>query len=224
MLNLVISLFLSGIALGMGPCMASCGPLLISYTAATKSGPKDSLRLYLIFSVSRILVYLVFGIVVGLFSEFFVYQDYQMHLARYFYFAGGLFIFIIGLLIMFGKEPRFKLCKLLRSKLVENDTKSIFIFGLIIGISPCAPLIGILSYIGMVSFSWLKGMILSLAFGIGTVISPLIFMVVFASLINKIFKDKEKFFVIFQKICGFILCLLGTHLFILALYYQSPRF
>lgn len=224
MLNLIVSLFLSGLALGMGPCMASCGPLLISYSAATKSGFKDSLRLYLVFSLSRVVVYMFFGILVGLFSQVFVNQDYQLHAARYLYLAGGIFIFIIGVLIVLGKEPKLRLCRLLRKNLVENDTKSIFIFGLIVGISPCAPLVGVLSYIGMVSFSWLKGLILSLAFGIGTVISPLIFLVIFAGFINKIFKDKERFFIIFQRICGFILCFLGIHLFILALNYQTPRF
>lgn len=205
--------------MGMGPCMVSCGPLLISYSAATKNGFGDSLRLYLIFSLSRIIVYLFLGLLAGLFSQFIFFQDYQLNLARYLYFVGGIFIFLIGLIIILGKEPRLKLCKLLRKNLVENDAKSIFVFGLIIGISPCAPLIGVLSYIGMISFSWLKGMILSLAFGIGTVISPLIFLVIFAGLINKIFKNREKFFIIFQKICGFILCFLGIHLFILALYY-----
>ncbi|HOX54754.1 MAG: sulfite exporter TauE/SafE family protein [Candidatus Omnitrophica bacterium] len=224
MLNLVISLFLSGVALGMGPCMASCGPLLISYSAATKTGLKDSIRLYLIFSLSRIIAYLILGVLVGFLSELFIYQNYQMHLSRFFYFAGGIFIFAIGLLIILGKEPRFKLCRLLRKNLIENDAKSIFIFGLVIGISPCAPLIGVLSYIGMVSFSWVKGLLLSLSFGLGTVISPLIFLVVFSSFINKLFKDKERFFIIFQKICGFILCFLGLQLFISAWNYQLARF
>lgn len=224
MCGLMLTLFLSGIVLGAGPCMISCGLLLISYTAATKDGIKDSLRVYFIFSLSRILVYLVLGILAGMLGEFFLYQDYQDNFSGFIYIAGGIFIILMGLLIILGKEPRFKFCRVLREKLIEKDIKSIFIFGLIVGISPCAPLLGVLSYIGLTSFSWIKGLLLSLSFALGTIVSPLIFLVVFAGFIKRFFKSEGKFFEIFQKLCGIILCLLGLHLFIATLFFNQPKF
>lgn len=224
MLRLAFALFLTGIALGAGPCLASCGPMLISYTAATKKGIKDSLRLYLIFSLSRIFVYLILGLVVGLLSQVFLLGSYQQDIAKFIYLIGGGFIFLLGLLIMLGREPRFKFCQVLRNNFIEKDAKSIFVFGLVVGISPCAPLIAVLSYIGLASLSWFKGALLSLSFGLGTVISPLVLLVIFAGFINKLFKQNEHFYALFQKICGAILCFLGLHLFITTLYNKFPGF
>lgn len=224
MIRIIISLFLTGIALGAGPCMASCGPLLISYTAATKRGFKDSLRVYVIFSLSRIFVYLVLGLLIGLFSQYFLHQNFQETVSKYAYIVGGAFISLIGLLVILGKEPNSKFCQVLRKNLIEKDTKSILIFGLIVGISPCGPLIAVLSYIGLTSFSWLKGMLFSLSFGLGTIISPLLFLVLLAGFINKIFKNKENFYQLFQKFCGFILCLFGLYLLIITLIYNPPTF
>jgi len=224
MISLMLTLFLTGIGLGAGPCMASCGPLLISYTAATKKGFKDSMRVYIIFSLTRIFVYLILGVLIGLFSQAIFYQKYQVYITKTIYFIGATIILLIGVSIILGKNHGFKFCQSMRKKLIERDTKSIIFFGLVVGIAPCAPLIGVLYYIGLTSLSWLKALLLSFAFGLGTVFSPLIFLVVASGFITKLFKNEEKIYQIFQIFCGAILCILGLHLYITTLISGPPKF
>ena len=60
---IVITFFLLGLSFGSGPCLAACGPLLISYIAGTGKKFKDSVVTYLIFSSARIVT--LDGIIIG---------------------------------------------------------------------------------------------------------------------------------------------------------------
>ena len=84
--------------------------------------------------------------------------------------------------------------------------------GLIIGFLPCAPLLAVLSYIGLISFNWRQSVFYSLVFGIGTLISPLILLVLGAGAISKILLNKPKIYHIFRFICGLIIILFGLQL------------
>ena len=129
--------------------------------------------------------------------------------------AGGIFISILGLVIFLGKESQFKVCRLLNDSLIQKDTKSLITLGVLVGISPCVPLIGILSYITMVSTHFSQGILMSAAFSLGTSISPLVFLGMLAGEIPKLnILQNKKNLVIFQKACGAILFFLGMHIFI----------
>ena len=72
---------------------------------------------------------------------------------------------------------------------------------------------GIFSYITMVSTNYREGMLLSACFGLGTLISPLILLGLLAGYLPKLkFLQDEKNLLIFQRICGVILFLLGMHI------------
>jgi sulfite exporter TauE/SafE len=83
--------------------------------------------------------------------------------------------------------------------------------GLIIGILPCAPLITVVSYIGLIAKHWFNTVIYSLSFGLGTVFSPLLVLLIFTGLIPKFIK-KERIYRIFNLACGLIIVFLGVQL------------
>src|SRR3989338_1088242 len=136
MLRIAISLFLTGIFLGAGPCLASCGPLLISYIAANAKSPRQALWYWFVFSIARIFVYVIFGIFLGIFGEFFLHHIYPTHIGRYILISGCVFIVGIGIVMLLKNKPQPKIC---------SSNTSIFVFGLTLGVIPCAPILGILS-------------------------------------------------------------------------------
>jgi len=212
MLRTILSLFLTGIFLGSGPCLISCGPFLVSFVAGAKKNYRESLGIWLIFSLTRLFAYLVLGIIAGFFSQEIVYRIYQGNTGLYLLLFGGVFILLIGLVIFWGGNKQLKICRILEERFVKRGIKSTIIFGLVIGFLPCAPLLAVLSYVVLVAGSWHKGLIYSLSFGLGTLISPLIVLVLLASMVPKLFSENAKFMKLFQKICGLIIILLGLEL------------
>ncbi len=147
MIKLILSFFILGLSFGVGPCVASCGPLLISYAAATNKNVLQSLKAYLLFSLSRVLVYIGLSLAIFLFGQAAKYLLGAY--VGYLFALGGLFIIIIGLLVMFGQDVNLKFCRKLQGFFLKKDAKTVIILGLIIGILPCAPFISIVSYIGL---------------------------------------------------------------------------
>ena len=215
MLKISINLFFTGIILGTGPCLATCGPIIISYIAGTKRSPLAGLRSWFVFSITRIIVYLFLGFIAGfagaeLFSRFY----WQMP-GYIIWFIGGIFISFLGILIYSGKESRFKLCRLLNESFIQKDTRSLITLGALVGVFPCVPLAGVLSYITMMSTRPSQGMLMAAAFGAGTLISPLIFIGILAGGIPRLkLLRNEKNLILSQKICGVIMFLLGAHIII----------
>ena len=214
MIRIIGSLFLSGIFFGAGPCLASCGPLILSYIIGTKKNFKDSLKIWLVFSFARVCVYLVLGLIAGLIGQFVLDRFYQSKAVNFLYVFTGLFVVTIGIFMIFGKKFNFKICKRLDSYLIGNNTKSIFLLGLLIGIMPCGPLLGIIGFIAAVSKNYSQGLLYGASFGIGTVISPMILLAFFAGAIPKLLSSKPKIYLIFERICGLIICFLGLGLII----------
>jgi sulfite exporter TauE/SafE len=209
--KLFFSFFLLGLSLGFGPCLATCGPLLISYTAGTHKSIPKSILTYIIFSLSRVSVYAVLGVLVFLFGQA-VSNYFFSSFSRYIFILGGIFIIIIGILMSIGKSPEHKFCQKMQALLLKKDTKTVFIFGLIIGIIPCLPFISALSYIGLASKTWFNSLLLSLSFGLGTVISPLFVVTILAGIIPDVLKDGSKIRTIFNSVCGLIIVFLGLRL------------
>ncbi len=211
--RLLFNFFFIGLSLGIGPCLASCGPLLISYVAGTQKNILRSVAAYFLFSLSRVSVYALLGLSVFLSGQ--LASKYIFgNLWRYFFIAAGIFIMGIGLLMAIGKNLDYKLCAKLKKFFLKKDAKTVFIFGLIMGIMPCLPLVSVLSYLGLVSKTWLDSLAYSLFFGLGTIISPLFILVTLSGLIPRILMNKVKLHSIFNFICGLVIMFLGIRLFI----------
>jgi len=213
MFKILFSLFLIGFSFGIGPCIASCGPILISYTAGTNKNIIKSALVYLLFSLSRILIYMCLSLFIFLLGQAIVSYT-LLPFSKYLFIFGGLFIIAIGLLIILGKNPEHKFCNKLQNFFLNKDSKTVIILGLIVGILPCAPLISVLSYVGLVSRHWLDALLYALFFGLGTLVSPLFLFVVFSGFITKSMVAKSNFYRIFNFIFGLIIVFLGIQLII----------
>jgi len=213
-MKILLSLFVLGFSFGFGPCLASCGPILISYIAGNKKNALKSLWVYLLFSSARIFVYCLLGLLIYFLGRFFT-EHLLKGLSRYIYIAGGVFIVVVGVLTALGKRLENKPCRFLKKNLLEYDKKSIFIFGFIVALLPCAPLLVLLSYIGLIAKSWVFSLLYSLIFGLGTLASPLLALVFLASFISRLVMPEQKIYgQIFSFICGMVIIYLGIQLLI----------
>lgn len=208
MLRVGLSFFISGIILGAGPCLASCGPLLISYIAGTRKNPREGLIIWFWFSLARSLAYLSLALAVTFLSQFLL-SFYQEKAATFVYLLGGIFIFFLGILIIVGKDSQVKICSILNKTFLNGNLRSVLILGLLIGFAPCAPLIGILTYIGVVAKNWMIALFYASAFSLGTMVSPLLILAAASGLFVRYLTQHKKVYRIFQMVCGLIICILG---------------
>jgi len=223
MFKIMLTLFLAGLLFGSGPCIASCGPFLISYIAGARKDITKTITVYVLFSLARICVYAALALAIFFLSRIAV-EGLLRGFYKYVLILGGAFIITIGLFMAFAKRLDFsrflrdpvwagKFCRGLHKHILEHDAKSIVAVGLIIGLLPCAPLISILSYIGLISRTWNSSLLYALSFGIGTFVSPLILLVVIAGVVPRILLyKKESYYRIFSLICGIVIVFLGIQL------------
>lgn len=205
-----VNLFLVGLTLGWGPCLVSCAPLLLPYIAATKRGWKEGLNSTLIFASARLFAYLLLGLLVGISSDL-TSRLLSAQSAIYIQRSGGGFLILLGMLIVVGKNYHLPLCHILQRQFINRGVGSMFILGFITGILPCLPLLGVLSYIALITKSPVEGAFYGLSFGFGNLFSPLIPLGLLAGILSEAFKrDKIQF--LFIRICGFLLILFGIQL------------
>lgn len=190
MVRIATSLFLSGLILGVGPCLASCGVLLSSYIAARSRNYKQAFLDWLLFSAGRIFAYCALGVFAASIGVF---------LKKYISLLAGLFIVLIGLMVFFGVSPRVKLMKRINSA---------FTLGLTLGLIPCLPLVGIFSAIGMMSRNIAEGVLFSFIFGLGTLFSPLIFLALGAGFLERIAASLRARLVL-RRLCALIIIFYG---------------
>lgn len=210
------SFFLIGLLFGSGPCLASCGPLLLAYVAGTRKDCRQGVVSYAIFSLARILVYVLLGLGVFFFSRVVIEQVLARFASQIFIAAGGLMA-LLGLFIA-ARGNAGLACRQPLSALISGQKgKGIFILGLIIGLLPCAPLLAVLSYVGMAAESWSFSLIYALSFGIGTFLSPLILAVVIAGLIPHFLSARRPlYYSLLNWLCAATLVILGIRLIIRA--------
>ena len=216
MIKSAVNFFVLGIVFGSGPCLASCGPLLISYSAAKSKGIAGSVRTYLLFSSGRIFIYTSLGFLIYFLGKF-AAEKILAEISRYVFVLGGIFIVFMGALLALEKKVEYGLLKQAKVRLLEHDKKSVIFLGLIVGLLPCAPLLVVLFYAGLISKNCLYVLLNCFSFGLGTILSPLLLLVVIAGIIPKYLKKvKESYCRIFTVFCGLILIILGIHLIISA--------
>lgn len=168
------------------------------------------LKAYIIFSLARIAVYIILALVIFFLGKL-TLERLLGGSSKYIIILGGGFIIFIGLLMVLQRF--FRPCLLLGKNILEHDRKNLVMLGLIIGFLPCAPLLAILSYVGLISKSWLNSLLYSLSFGLGTFISPLLLLTVLAGAIPLFLPEKEAFYSrILSIICGCVIIFLGIQL------------
>ncbi|MGD2142291.1 MAG: sulfite exporter TauE/SafE family protein [Candidatus Bathyarchaeota archaeon] len=206
-----LELFLSGLALGTGPCLFFCFPILIPFVAGTREGWMKGLIATLIFSVSRLFAYVLLGMLTGLTGELLLRFISQTEFSLYVWIFGGLFISLLGVLILLGEGHALIPSWLPKRFTIEDDLRSLALLGFIVGITPCAPLLGVLTYIALSVESPLVGIYYALSFGLGaSITTPLILAGIFAGGAPSLIFKTPRIHKLFKRSCGFILIILGV--------------
>ena len=208
----LLSILIQGFVIGAGPCMLICAPILLPYIAGTKRTWQEGLKATLIFGLTRLVIYTLMGGVVGYVG----YYLFQLFRARawgmYLWIIAGIFIIALGILIILGRGVKNPVCRILQKQTLEDSAKSMIFLGIVIGFSPCLPLIAVLTEIMFLAEEFYQGFVYGFAFGIGTVISPLLLLGALAPLIPAKLIKSEKSIKIFNFICGVLLVLVGIYI------------
>jgi sulfite exporter TauE/SafE len=91
----------------------------------------------------------------------------------------------------------------------------VFMFGLLVGLAPCAPLLALLFDVVLISKGALDGMLYAFSFGFGTFVSGLITISIIAGILTRLpatLIKSEKLNVVFKVVCALLLAILGIAL------------
>ncbi|MEW6074786.1 MAG: sulfite exporter TauE/SafE family protein [Candidatus Omnitrophota bacterium] len=211
--RVIVELFLSGILLGAGPCLLSCGPILLSYIAGTKKTVPQGLFAYVVFSCTRIVTYFIISAFFFLIGRLLV-ESALWGMSRYLLMALGSVLLLLGIIVFFDiRGTKNRWCSFLSRHIIERDKKSLIALGLFAGLIPCGPFLVILSYIGLISSTLASSVAYSFVFGLGTFLSPLILLVVFAGLLPKLQANYQGYYRFSRLVSAGILVWLGLKFF-----------
>lgn len=214
-MSIAIELFTAGLVLGASQCVVSCAPMLALYVAGTREGWREGLRATLIFSFSRLFAYVLLGLGAGFLGMLLDNFLRSPGFGSYLWISAGALVSLLGVLVILGKEPRFHFCQALSQHTVKDSTKSMALLGFIVGVAPCAPLLGILTYIALSVEDPLLGAIYAFCFGVGTaIITPIVLLGVLSSVAPRLLFKNPKILDIFRRSCGLLLLFFGARLIV----------
>ncbi|MEW6556483.1 MAG: sulfite exporter TauE/SafE family protein [Elusimicrobiota bacterium] len=204
-LTVWVELFLAGLGFGFGPCFLFCAPVISSYIFAKGLNHKEGLKWVIVFSIGRIAAYSILGLVAVAFVNTVGIQK------NIFKQTAGILIILLLPLYEFGKE-NIKFCSFIHRYFNNKTQTGSLLLGLFIGLTPCIPLIGILTYIACKSANIFYGFLNGLVFGLGTLFSPLILLGIFSGLLANLALKLGKLYLVFKLIANIILVYFGIKL------------
>lgn len=210
MAKTALELFIVGITVSYGPCLVFCSPAILSYIAGTKRGWKEGFWASLVFCLTRLAGHIFLGFLAGLSGALAVQRFAQSK--NIFFLSGGLFISFLGIIITSGKGVNLGICRFLSERVVNKTALAPAALGLTSGILPCLPLLGVLAYIALRAQNPLQGTFYGLAFGLGTLFSPLIPLGMLTALIPQKLIKAQRTYKLFTRACGLILLIIGISL------------
>ncbi|MFA4967409.1 MAG: sulfite exporter TauE/SafE family protein [Candidatus Margulisiibacteriota bacterium] len=205
----LITFFVQGLVIGAGPCLLICAPILLPFIAGTKRTWQEGFKAALVFGLARLAVYTLLGGAVG-YIGYYLFEIFHSRIWGTMLWGGaGIFIIGLGILVILGREAGNPFCRSLQKQKIGSNTQSLILLGIIIGLSPCLPLVGVLTEIMFLSEKFYQGFLYGFAFGVGTVISPLLLLGALAPLIPAKLLRFEK---TFNFICGALLIAVGVYM------------
>ncbi len=184
--NPYLGAFAGGLIYGSVVCTASCLPFIASYIAGIGAGFRKGVAVTMVFSGGRIAGYALIGALVGLFSGLFRLVVSQTEISPFQVYSsfvfGAITIAIGGFVLFRVRSPKCE-CNTQNSKNLIMPTKrgrfgfdfGAFSLGLSRGLILCPPLVLLLLY--SVPFASPVGsMVLAVLFGLGTTLSPILFL------------------------------------------------
>jgi len=201
--------FVFGIA---GPCFLTCAPVLITYAVGKKKGFGRMLIDINIFLAGKSLAYVILGFLAGLSGAFL--RDFTGTSLRISHLAGGILTIILGILVAFGKQEK---CQPEKHPHNAYHISGLFLLGLVLGISPCGPLLALFFDIALMARNALDGALYALFFGLGTYLSGLIVVGAALGLISRFplkLLNSDRSILTLRILSGILLVLLGAGLFL----------
>lgn len=210
----IMYLLLQGFIVGYGPCLAICIPVIVPYIAGTRRTWHEGLTATLYFSLTRLFVYVLLGGVSGYIGAFLISYYYSRNIGYYIWSAGAGILILVGLLVMVGTHLDFGVCHRVSKRfLVDHPAGSMMVLGLLVGLSPCIPLIGILLEIALLAQNFVVGAMYGFFFGIGTVLSPMLLVGALTPMISGRLHNYPMVYRTFVFLCG--LTMIGFGVFII---------
>ncbi len=215
-----ITIFLGGIATVFTPCILPVLPVYLGIFGASpgKSGRGGILAQTVVFGAGFSILFILMGMGAASISSFLI--SYKSILAA----AGGIIIIFMGLIFSGAIKIPFLMQEYkLGDNFIRQDGKSGYITSFFAGIvfaagwSPCAgPILGsVLTYVALKSSDFLSGAILMGIYSLG-IVTPFIFLSLFAERLLPKIKALYSFIPIIQKAGGILLIAGG----LLLLYYN----
>jgi len=180
----LLQFFMAGLALGSGACLAICLPIILPYISAGTllaktgaagsgaSGWKIGLRVSAVFSLARLFAYTLLGALAVLFYRF-ISALFSGAPAGYIQTITGILVIAAGAAGLLKPESNF-ICRAINRFSFRKMEINAAALGFFIGLAPCWPLYGALGYLAAMAPNFLWGIAGGFAFGLGTIISPLI--------------------------------------------------
>ena len=205
-----IQAFILGITVGFGPCLLLCGPIVISYVAGTKDNWVLGLKTTLVFSISRIIPYLILGFCSGMAGKKLLpLLDAKVY--PFLRILPGIFTILLAFIIILGNISKNPLCLIFDKAFIGNKDMGLIAVGVLMGFMPCAPLVGLLSYITFGIKDPIAGIFYSFLFGLGTII-PILPFGGLAGKFSSLMKDNKKITLFLKLISGVILFVWGLNI------------
>lgn len=204
-----LKLFIAGLGMGWGPCLASWTPMLLPYIVAIRREVFRSLKVSLLFTLGRLLALTLLGFLAATCFAY-INRLFPPHRSCYLHIAVASLMIVMGILVAFGRGFRIPLHHATGMPLTPGD-RYLLILGFLIGASPCAILVSILTYIAYVATNPVQGVIYAISFGIGTSI-PIITLGTLTGLVSESLSKLGRYMKLFRMICGAIIVIFGYHL------------
>ena len=214
----VLKLFILGITVSFGPCIAHCSVVILPYIATIAKNWKDGLKAILTFSVARLAIYGTLGLLAGLLGRAIIEQLLQFEVQIMI--VGGVIIASLGLYIFLRKNEtshcRAAACRHRTSTSTSTSTsiRGSALLGLFAGVLPCLPLLGALTFTALYAQDLWQGAFYGLAFGAGKLFSPLIVLGILAGSAPTLLTRYGRAFSYFTRLCGAVLIVIGVSLIV----------
>jgi len=204
---------LLGINSGISQCSVFCAPFVSTYIMGSRQGAVEGLKSFVVFSAGRVFMCAMLGLGAGYMGGVFMGMERNFKYGSIIY---GAALILIGLSMLMRpvcvckkSEDKNGGFAFLSGRFVFNPTTHLFVMGTALAIVPCPPMGAMLLY-SLKMPSVMSSSMLMLLFGIGTAVSPLIIICTVAGWFSeKIKTEAPQYRMMFQRISGLILILLG---------------
>ena len=205
---------LIGITSGISHCGVVCAPFVSTYIMGSREGVLEGLKSLTVFTAGKVFMCAVLGLASGYIGTTFIDVGTELEYLPLVYI---LVLISVGLLMLIRpvqtkckqSKEKSEVLGLFSQRLAFNPTAHLLIMGMAFATIPCAPMGAVLLYSLQMPSVISSSIVMSL-FGIGTAVSPLIIICAVAGWFSKKIKSEvPQYRMLFQRLSGVILILLG---------------